>query len=177
MNITYHTRGFILLSQFRPQKCTEKLREIIVINTCKIIIRASLWHFSMDKTCKSQISCLPMPCLWPGVKQLTFAFLRAITYMKKVWISTFSVSTLILKTFYLIGFYIASGQKYCITHVYSLTQNWKMNPACGLWFSESNFLSDKSLTTRIIMETLFPVYWNRFQGFLAFFFLEKENSY
>lgn len=45
-------------------KCTEKLREIIVINTCKII-RASIWHFSTDKTCKSQISCLPMPCLWP----------------------------------------------------------------------------------------------------------------
>ena len=27
MNITYHTRGFILLSQFRPQKCTEKIRK------------------------------------------------------------------------------------------------------------------------------------------------------
>ena len=46
MNITYHTRGFILLSQFRPQKCTEKLREIIVINTCKI----SEKHFCIAKT-------------------------------------------------------------------------------------------------------------------------------
>ena len=42
VNITYHTRGFILLPQFRPQKCTEKLIEIIVLNTSKIIIRASL---------------------------------------------------------------------------------------------------------------------------------------
>lgn len=41
-NITYHTRGFILFPQFRPQKCTEKLIEIFVININKIIIRVYL---------------------------------------------------------------------------------------------------------------------------------------
>lgn len=50
VNITYHTRGFILLPQFRPQKRTEKLIEIIVINRSKIIIRASLWHISQYNT-------------------------------------------------------------------------------------------------------------------------------
>jgi hypothetical protein len=42
VKITYHTRSFILLPQFRSQKCTEKLIEIFVINMSKIIIKASL---------------------------------------------------------------------------------------------------------------------------------------
>lgn len=50
-----------------------------------------------------------------------------------------------------------------------------MNPACGLWFSESNFLSDKSLTTRIIMETLFLFIGIGFRRFLAFFFFGKRK--
>lgn len=42
VRITYHTRGFILLPQFRPQKCTEKLVKVFVINMSKTIFKASL---------------------------------------------------------------------------------------------------------------------------------------
>lgn len=130
----------------------------------------------MDKTCKSQISRFPYVFLFVSqvLNALGHWLFTVITYTKMWNFYIFCINSYSEDFFILIDSYIASGRSIALLMCTVYSQNWKWTCAC-VWFSESNFLSDKSLTTRIIMETLFPVYWIGFRVFGFFFFFNSEN--